>query len=187
MKYDIEKNLRTLRAMVEALNPYLYEEELFGHLDNDMPKMTVGGLLLRLHQLEGLQTSLNQKQQTQLTETRSQFEQMRYEWRTHYEKKLLQELKSRAETSLHYLQEATEAMGDWSNQIEKRTIMAELMNEAHSQNISVPAELKGLVSEVDSFLRRYFKAGEFYWDDRLARAYPQESYWWLYGKPNQKD
>ncbi|KAB2866279.1 MAG: hypothetical protein F9K46_02655 [Anaerolineae bacterium] len=187
MKYDIEKNLRTLRAMVEALTPYVYEEELFGHLGDNMPKMTVGGLLLRLHQLEGLQAALNKNQQTQLAETRQKFEQMRYEWRTHYEKKVLQELRSRAETSLRYLQDATDAMGDWGNQIEKRTIIAELMNEASAQNIVIPAELKGLVSEADGFLRRYFKAGGFFWDERFANAYPQETYWWLYGKPNQTD
>lgn len=187
MKYDIEKNLRTLHAMVEAITPYIYEEELFGHLGDKMPKMTVGGLLLRLRQLEGIQSALSKQQQTQLTESRQRFEQMRYEWHNHYEKKLLQELKSRAETALNYLQDAVDAMGDWGNQIEKRTIMADLMIEASAQNISIPGDLKGLVSEVDSLLRRYFKAGEFFWDAQLAHAYPQETYWWLYGKPNQTD
>ncbi|MBI5930243.1 MAG: hypothetical protein HY862_13105 [Chloroflexi bacterium] len=187
MKYDIEKNLRTLSAMVEALKPYLYEEALFGYLGDNMPKMTIGGLLLRLHQLDGLQAALDKKLQSQLLETHQTFDQLRYEWRTHYEKKLLQELKSRAETSLRYLQDAADAMGDWGNQIEKRTMIADLINEANSQNIQVPAELKGLISEVDTYLRRYFKAGEFYWDERLANTYPKESYWWLYGQPNQPD
>lgn len=183
MKYDIEKNLRTLRAMVDALTPYLYEEELFGHLGENMPKMTVGGLLLRLHQLEGLQSSLSTAQQTQLVETRQKFEAMRYEWRTHYEKKVLLELKSRAETALNYLQDA-DVVGDWSNQVEKRTMMADLLNEANSQNIPITAELKALVSEVDSQLRRHLKIGEFYWDERLVNGYPQDTYWWLYGSPH---
>jgi hypothetical protein len=186
MKYDIEKNLRILSAMVESLTPYLYEGELFGHIGDNLPKLTVGGLLLRLNQLEGLYPALSAKECDQVAALHEKFEALRYEWRTHYEKKIQQELKSRAETMLRYLQDASDAMGDWSNQIEKRTIIAHLEQEARNLNI-LSSDSIHAINEADAKLRRYFRAGNFYWDKELTEVYPKEDFWWLYGGPDQRD
>jgi len=186
MKYDIEKNLRILSAMVEGLNPYLYEDELFGHLGDNMPKLTIGGLLLRLHQIEGLLPALSEKERSQVAAVREKFETMQYEWRTHYEKKIQQELKSRSETMLRYLQADANPTGDWGNQIEKRTMIAHLIQEARNSNL-LSNEVTHTVSEVDAKLRRHFKAGDFYWDEPLIGAYPKADFWWLYGGPDQRN
>jgi hypothetical protein len=187
---EIDQRIRILTAMASNLTPYLYEEELFGHLGDHLPKLTVGGLLLRLHQFEALLYRLSPEQQTYVHDARINFEQTRNEWMVHYEEKLRQELKSRIGALAWYLEECAtgerSCSGDWRNEAEKRTIVAHLQQAAEAAEI-FENEFAYSIAEVDGRIRRFFEAGEFIWDEDLKNAYPKADYWWLYGTMRDRD
>jgi hypothetical protein len=70
-KYNIDHNLDVLVAMASNLTPYLYEDELFGQISNNFPKLTLGGLLMRLHELRHLLGEMSDKQQQTFPRGRS--------------------------------------------------------------------------------------------------------------------
>lgn len=187
---DIENRIHTLTAMASNLTPYLYENELFGHLGDHLPKLTVGGLLLRLHQLEYLEPHLSHDQQTRIHDARINFEETRHEWSVHYEEKIVHELKSRLSGLTWYLEDCSRGEGncaaDWQNEAEKRTIVAHLEAEAEAAEV-LTDELRDEINHVDQRLRRLVHSGQFLWDAKLSGAYPQDKYWWLYGNIREAD
>jgi hypothetical protein len=184
MSYNLSHNLDALTAMASNLTPYLYEDELFGHLGNRLPKLTVGGLLMRLHQLQHLEDKLDSEQRQDLHDARMNLDAARSEWAAHFEQKVLKEIESRLGSIRWYLddcaRDAAECYGGWRNEIEKRTIVQHLLNEAKRLEV-LTDNIKAEVAQVDSRLRQYFEPGEFVWDAGLGEAYPQSDYWWLYG------
>src|SRR5579871_2702207 len=49
IRYDLDRDVRTVEQMAARLTPYVYESELYGLMPGDLPKLTVGGLLMRLN------------------------------------------------------------------------------------------------------------------------------------------
>jgi hypothetical protein len=184
MSYNLSHNLDALTAMASNLTPYLYEDELFGHLGNRLPKLTVGGLLMRLHQLEYLEENLDSEQRQDLHDAHMNLDAARNEWAMHFEQKILKEIESRLGSIRWFLDDCARdpgsCYGGWRNEVEKRTIVQHLINEAKRLEI-LTDDLKGEVAQVDSRLRTHFDSGDFVWDDELQDAYPQNEYWWLYG------
>jgi type IV secretory pathway VirB4 component len=187
--FDAEKTLRALTAMTSNLTPYLYESELFGELGSRLPKLTIGGLLLRLHQLRGLTHLLDSDQQDQLNTATINFESTRAEWTVHYEEKVLRELQSRLDALNWYLEDCNESPSScaagWPNEAEKRTVVAHLHDEAVRLDI-LTDKLTQKLSSTDSGIRRYFENGEFAWDEVLQTVYPREKFWWLYGSMSEE-
>ena len=64
----------------------------------------------------------------------------------------------------------------------RRTIIQELMIALDEQGVE-SGNLKFKLQHTDNELRSWVTAGEFLWSDRLLPLYPQESFWWLYGRP----
>lgn len=187
---DIEKKIEALIAMASNLTPYLYEKEVFGELGGSLPKLTIGGLLLRLHQLEHLAPTLSPDQQSRIHDARINFEETRAEWAVHYEEKVLQEMESRLNAILYYLDECAKQEADcaagWLNEAEKRTIIAHLHDIA-TQDDFLTSEISQLLAQVDGKIRRHFRTGDFLWDAILQDAYPHEDFWWLYGSMREPD
>ncbi len=187
MTLDIKRELRILEAMVSHLTPYLYEDELFGHIDSQLPKLTIGGLLMRLHRLEGL--DLPGDQRAQVEEARQHFEATRYEWLTHYKAKLEQEINARINSIRWYLDdcvsEPATCDGGWPNEAEKRTMLAHLQTEADAQK-TLTTTLRSKIADLDARMRRHCRQEEFFWDEALQVAYPREEFWWLYCRPGRE-
>lgn len=189
MSFDAGRELNIVSSMVAHLTPYLYEDELFGHISNNLPKLTIGGLLLRLHRLEGLADTLTAGQRQELQKARDHFEGMRYEWQSHYIDKILQEIRARINAIKWYLDDCAEnAAGcdsGWPNEAEKRTMIAHLQQAAQRLD-ALPKDLKASIAGLDSQMRRFYRPGEFIWDERLQPVYPRDDFWWLYGRPGSE-
>src|SRR6202022_2614455 len=56
--YDLDRDVRTLAAMAAGLKTYVYDSELYGLMPGDLPKLTVGGLLMRLRRLPAIPSFL---------------------------------------------------------------------------------------------------------------------------------
>ncbi len=185
LAFDLERDVRTLSAMASSLTPYLYEAEVFGHLDGDMPRLTLGGLLLRLHRLTSIENLLDVDQQNLVQDARLNFEAERAKWAVHYENKILQELRARLTALEQFLQECAEkragCAADYPVQAEKRTMIHHLVHEASRLNI-LPNDLAAHLKLLDQKLRQLLTedGSEFVTDERLTVAYPRSTYWWMY-------
>ncbi len=188
--YNITRNLNALTAMASNLVPYLYEEELFGQLGGNLPKLTIGGLLMRVYQLRHLETQLSAKQQQELHDAVMNWESERSEWITHYEQKIQRELESRLGALRWYLDDCAKDPGSsnsgWLNEAEKRTMIEHLLAEAKEFDI-LTDELTSQVASIDSHIRQFHKNGDFLWPAELQAAYPVENYWWLYGRMTDRN
>lgn len=183
LAFDLERDVVVLSAMASNLTPYLYEKEMYGYLAGDLPKLTLGGLLMRLHRLTGLGDLLDAEQQTVVQDASINLEAERSEWSVHYEMKLQQELHARLGALDQFLQDCSEDLREcavgYPVQAEKRVMIEHLVEEAEERDC-LPEELRVRVRQVDARLRRVLQDGEFIFDERLKPVYPRERFWWLY-------
>ncbi|MEO8611013.1 MAG: hypothetical protein ABI690_24160 [Chloroflexota bacterium] len=184
--FSVERDLKELQTMAAALVPYVYEDELYGRVGMNMPSLTVGAVLLRLHRLRALASRLTPEQLSILEQAEAEMQTVRREWTSHFEKKLTREAEARMRDILTYLREAKESprTGDNGYLLEavRRTIVQELLDampdDARKSEIVKAAE-------VDSGLRRSVFDSDFIWTKDLEPVYPAETYWWLYKRPHQ--
>ncbi len=184
LAFDLDRDVRSLVAMTAHLRPWLYEDELYGHAAGDLPKLTLGGLLLRLYRLERLGDHLTAEQQLHVQEARAQFELARAQWAVHYEQKLKRELESRVHAFELFLTDCEEDLSacalNYPVQAEKRTIIHHLVKEASTLEI-LDNQLHARVKEIDRRLRNILRESECLADERLCRVYPRAEFWWMYG------
>ncbi|MEB2287477.1 MAG: hypothetical protein OZ934_05150 [Anaerolineae bacterium] len=183
LAFDLERDIRVVAAMASSLTPYLYEDELYGYLAGDLPKLTLGGLLLRLYRLTCLEDSLSTEQQTLLHDARINLEAERANWSVHFENKIRRELRARLEALELFMRECDEdaqpCTAHYPTQAEKRTIIYHLAEEASELGI-LEDDLRARIRHVDQKLRALLREGEFITDKVLRPAYPPEIFWWLY-------
>ena len=184
--FSVERDLKEAQTMAAALVPYVYEDELYGRVGMNMPSLTIGALLLRLHRLRALASRLTPEQLTILEQAEAQVQAVRREWTSHFEKKLIREAEARMRDILTYLREAKESprSGDNGYLLEavRRTIVQELLDAMPEAQRRVE---QAKVAEVDSGLRRSLYDSDFIWTKDLQPVYPATTYWWLYKRPHQ--
>jgi len=184
-RYDLDRDVRTVEAMASRLNPYVYENELYGLMPGDLAKLTVGGLLMRMHRLSAISSTLSPKQQDTLNKARQQLDDVRRDWTVAYEGKLTREYQSRISAFNQFLNEYPDnprsVAENYPSNAEKRAILESLADEAASLNI-LTADMKNALGATDNKLRRYTQPSSFIWDERLRPAYPEDKYWFLYLK-----
>ncbi len=196
--YDPERDLLILRAMAEAFDAYLIEDELFwpisGRIRGGMPRLTIGGYLLRTHRLTALRRSLTAAQQATLDDVLAVFEAGRAAWTVHFYGKLEREWDMRLRLLGEFLRDCDQnnqlnCFENWPPEAENRTIAHHLLAawRDHTPALSKPnADLR----RVDTGLRRYLAAGEsgaFLWPAGLEAAYPRQEFWWLWVVPAEDE
>jgi len=192
--YSIERDLHEAEVMAEALVPYVYENELYGHLDTGsfvssatMPSLTLGALLMRLQRLNALASHLDSDQQARLQTVTQRNQAVLNEWRVHYEGKLVQEAESRLRQMMFYIEECGEDLRICANtytpEAMRRTVVEAILKAMREYDIHSD-KLKTSVARADSSLRRFvYNTGVFIWPEELKAVYPADEYWWLYNQP----
>lgn len=188
MHYDAAGDVRAVEAMAANLTPYLYENELYGLVANDLPRLTVGGLLMRLHRLEALADSLTPAQRQRVQQARQQFEQARSEWRTHYSAKLTQEIQARLNNLTAFVREygddKQQAHAAYPAEATHRLILSALQKEAESLTLWTKewqAKLRDLDTRLHGLLDKDHPT--FVLPSGLEGIYPEAEYGWLYAYP----
>lgn len=190
--YNIDKDLSEAQKMAEGLSEYVRGTELYGHTgggffaSGDSPALTIGALLLRLRRLQARSSQLNAAQQSKLKAITETYQQVRDEWRVHYETKLVKEATSRLNNILTYVREATDAprsaRGNYPTEAMRRTIVQEVLHEMEALGIT-SADVDAKRREADTRLRGLLHTSSFQWDSALQDVYPAQDYWWLYQIP----
>lgn len=188
--YSVERDLKEAQVMVEALVPYVYQDELYTLLGGNMPSLTLGAVLLRLRRLRALQGRMTGAQAEQFQRIEAKHEAIRKEWQTHYNKKLMREADARLGNLSAYFKECEDDPQLCANaylpEALRRTIIQEALDELPDQEVQATG-LREKVMKSDARMRRYVRPSDFVWDEMLKPAYPEKIYWWLYNRPPQPD
>jgi hypothetical protein len=184
--YSIERDLKEAQAMASALVPYVYEDALYGRVGMNLPSLTIGAILLRLHRLRALQSKLSPAQLDILQNIEAQVHSVSQEWGGHFQKKLVREADARLRDLMTYVREAKESPRTAANaympEALRRTMIADILD---AMSASERDGLQAKTRQVDSELRRYLEDSAFVWSKELEAVYPPETYWWLYKRPRQ--
>jgi hypothetical protein len=186
LPHSIDLDLREAKAMLDGLVPYIYEDDLYGKIGMNMPRLTPGALLLRMTRLERLHSRMTDSQLRAYHAAHSQFTRLTTEWNQAYRKKLGQEATARLRDLQTYLGECKDdergCAANYLPEALRRTILHEIGGVLSADELGEAATtLKG----VDRSLRAYVRPCPFLWDEALAEVYPEGDYWWLYQRPPQ--
>lgn len=181
--FNVDGDVRALSEMAAALTPYIYGDDLYGTMLGTLPRLTVGGLLMRLQRLTAIRSGLSAAQQQAIAQAQSQLDQVRKDWPVAYEGKLERELPSRIQAYGELLKECTDdarrCADSYPSEIEKRVIIESLLAEAGAHNVLAP-QIASQVRNMDGVLKKVTGPSDFIWDKRLEPAYPRDPYWYLY-------
>ncbi|MFQ3535732.1 MAG: hypothetical protein SNJ58_07630 [Aggregatilineales bacterium] len=181
---DLAQDVRVVAAMAEHLTPYIYESELYGVLrDPSLPRLTVGGLLMRLARLHSLRDQLSAAQQAAVEAAQRKFDEVRRAWAVHYEGKVQQELRARIRALEHFAYDCAENLracaDNYPSAMEKRVMAEHLRDAAFELNV-LDEDLKGRLTALDNAISRCIEKGPFCWSENLQPAYPPPKFWFLY-------
>lgn len=164
-----EQDLLYFQTSLPELKNYLLSDLLFYPLMGNLPRLTVGGLLLvqKRLQAENFGTHPDPKLAT-----------VKSKWSAAWTKKSTRELDARLTLWRNYLNDhradPENYVADYKHEVRWRVIIELLLAEVDQ----IPAEIMAL----DEFLRVKFISGEFIWDENLQSQFPQDEFWFLYGE-----
>jgi hypothetical protein len=169
--------------MASQLDPFGYEDDTYGGMPDNRPKLTIGGLLMRLHRLSLLDKLLSDEQRERLDKAHQEVDKVKQEWLTAYTNKITHELRLHINEWKQLLNECGQDQNEcremYPSVVEKRVMAQVLADEARALNTLTP-EIEKRLQGIDSQMQGYFKSGSFIWDQRLQSAYPQDQYGFLY-------
>lgn len=180
----IKQDLDYLSAGLDELEDYLQSDELYWRLSahSSLPRLTIGNLLLTCKKLNTrLHAGIDN---TNFQELTTFLEGTRIKWRAAWERKIYQEFHARLVLWRNYLQDYFESpdtiSSEYVNQVQFRVILQLL-----SYEITIPPQESFELSQLDSNLTPFWLQGGFVWELDLKRAFPEQEYWFLYGKLRQ--
>ena len=177
-----EKDHAFFQAGVRELADYLLSGELFWRLsvwEGGLPRLTIGGLLLARTRLRARLTA--PAAQADLAALEGQMDAIRLKWRSAWERKAGREVHARLDLWRNYLtdyRQSPENYADAYPQEVQWRVMLQLLTGEFS---SPPPELEAL-SGLDAIVKSRWLLGDFIWDTDLMTGFPQQDYWFLYGK-----
>lgn len=183
----LARDLTVLEAMAAEMDDYLRSETLFWPLSqggSDMPRLTLGGYLMRQHRLLALRHLLDEAQRQRLDEAIAAFNQALVERIVRFEERAHRELEARVRQWQEQLKDVRQSDGAYyDSAAETRAMIAALLDRLRLPPYRLDQALAGRVDGLDRALRGRFGIGNFRWPDEWRDAYPEENFWWLYGQP----
>lgn len=173
---DLAQDVRAVTAMADQLTPYIYESQLYGMLnDLSLPRLTLGGLLMRLARLSALRDQLSPAQQASLEQAQHKLDEVRRTWPVHYEGKLQQELQARLTALEQFANDCAANLracaDNYPSAMEKRVMIEHLRDAALEVKVLSEA-LKSRLSALDNAISRCIEKGAFCWSANVQPAYP---------------
>jgi len=179
--------LEFIRAAAEQLKDYLFSDHIYWPIGiraasgfTPYPQLTLGTLLLFIHQAEALSTGSESK--TALSQSKNEIELIRTRWQAHWRRKAEAEFSARIKLWRDYLQEyRKDPEGNFDRyeyEVTRRVMLVWLGQESASLKRS---ELE-LLKSLDLLLKSLFVQGDFIWDQKVKPEFPEVVFWYLYGK-----
>lgn len=182
----LENDLAFLQASTPVLEEYLLSDVLYypvtgqhsRQLSGDTTRLTLGNLLLSQKRLSsGL---MNDDISAEFSNTLSQIDKIRTQWRSRWEIKIQQELPNRLMLWKNYLSEwgdgSKSKAGDYPYNVRLRVILELLMAETSALLV----QEKMLLHSLDQRLKGKGAPGPFVWDEIFRSGFPADKFWFLY-------
>lgn len=184
----VEQDLDILEAMATSMEDYLDSDVLFYPLpEADMPRLTMGGYLMRQHRLYELRDNFDTLTRQRLDTAMQRFRDATVGHNVRVEQRAVHELQARIRQWQEYLNELHDACETYAAyyaaSVEARVMMSALINYLRQPPSDLPEDLLARVAQQDELLSQQWQKGPFVWPDVWQPAYPQQSYWWLHGNP----
>ena len=142
---------------------------------------------MRLYRLEALRYMLSESEQARLDTAIIKFNEALVEKVVRFEQRAHEELHARLRQWGEYLKELTHeslAMGDfYPSHVQTRAMIAALLTKLDMPPYRLDSRVLDQLDTYDRVLRNHWKPGDFVWPEEWQVAYPQDVYWWLYGRP----
>ncbi len=186
-----EAALSLAEAMVGELEDFLLSEEILWPLSlpragqTAAPRLSLGGLLLRLDQVSAHEEEFTPSQATRALRLLRKWETHQTRWAAALARKARREAKMRLDLWRAYVEELHESargVDEYPHEVRQR-VMAEKLLDFDAGEDEVKA-LRSALLAVDTRLRGWFRPGAFVWEARLRPFYPKTRYWFLYGLPH---
>jgi hypothetical protein len=164
----VERDLAFVRASLADLESFLRSDEIFWPLGGDLPRLTIGGLLLAERRLGA--GPLFGAEQAEWSRLEAGLAASRAAWPAAWEGKSAKESVSRLRLWKNFLDDYADSPADHRSEfrhaVEWRAMLALL-----------GADLTVL----DEMLWDVFVPGGFLWEPGLMPAFPEDEFWFLYG------
>lgn len=189
-KQIVSRDLRILEAMAEGIGAYLMSESTRWPMARaDMPRLTIGGCLMRRDRLLALRDQLSAAEQKQLQAAVKQLEQSLAEKVIRFERRAHQELHARlGEWAGHLRGMKSNMLADiehFANIVDTRVVVAATVDALRQPPYKLDEQVVRELAQLDRHLRRRWQPGEFIWPAVWQPAYPPDTYWYLYGRRKQ--
>ena len=183
-----KRDLEILEVMVAEIDDYLMSEATHWTMEKgDMPKLTIGGCLMRCHRLPVVRDQLGEKTQQRLDKTVQTFAKALSENVVRFEHRIHEELHARlADWSGYLAHMASRMMADvdyYASVVDTRVVIQAMIDELQKPAYQFDRHILQEVTTLDNNLKGRWQIGEFVWPAVWQPAYPPEPYWWLYGRP----
>jgi hypothetical protein len=184
----LRQDLDILEAMAGEMDSYLMSGVLFWPMaQGGMPRLTLGGYLMRQHRLMALKDLLTDEEMTRLDAAVSEINAALVEKVVRLEQRAHQELEARLRQWGEYLNDLSRDSGSagsyYATAVEPRAMISAQVNKLKLPPYKLESRISQQITLYDGNLRRRWDSGEFVWPDEWQPAYPKTRYWWLYGHP----
>lgn len=184
----LQHDLMVMEEMAANMEAYLISDAKEWTIPRvNMPKLTIGGYLMRQHRLLALEERLDEEGRARLHAAIKQFDAalegrvVRFEQRAHQElrarisewSQYLRDLKSRAVADVHH----------YAGTVDTRVVAGVLVDKLQTPPYHCEEQAVKAIAAYDKNLQGRWVEGEFVWDEVWRPAYPRETYWYLYGHP----
>jgi hypothetical protein len=185
----LARDLVVLEAMAAEMDEYLRSDVLFWPLrGSDLPRLTLGGYLMRQHRLLELRDLLSMAEQERLHAAIKRYHEAQEEKIVRLEKKAHEELEARMRQWQEYLTDVKNGSGVayYPSAVEARAMIRALVNQLRVHPYQLDEKVPPHIALLDRELSRQWEPGDFVWPFDWQPAYPREEYWWLYGRPRER-
>lgn len=184
----LQRDLAILEEMAAEMDEYMKSETLYWPMSRgDMPKLTLGGYLLRQHRLLQLASSLDEADWGRLETAVARFNEALSDKIVRTERRAHEELGVRSRQWGTYLgdvqRQAAQAAVNYGTAVENRAMITALIRFLQTEPYRLEPGVLANVQALDQALRRHWQPGDFVWPQEWVTAYPPDTYWWLYGRP----
>ena len=183
----LAQDLETLTAMAEQMMDYIPSDVMFWPLHSlAMPRLTLGGYLMRQQRLVALFDLLTETQQGQLQAAMTRYHTALEDRTVVFEQKAHKELDSRLRQWSEHLRDMRSDRGkavNYATAVEVRAMIEAMVRQLQKFPYQLSADFLYRLKNVDAGLLAAWNKGEFVWPEEWADAYPRAENWWLWGTP----
>ena len=191
---DAEHEMAYLREAVPLLKDYLLARDTAWQLpgvvgDGKQPytMLTIGPLLFMLKRLKARKMATNELEE--LGKYEEQIFQEKIHNESAWKKKAGQDLGNRLRlwqaTWDEYKKDQQAVVAAYPTAVAQRVMMQLLWEEIEPAGLlAVPMQFA--MEYLDANMRMLFQYGDFIWEEALQPAFPEETYWYLYGTMDEK-